>query len=120
MSTQALTSRTREGDHLLPSVNLSIPRPVISVCGPRSSQAYTQPERSARRSSASSRRVTIWRVPRRMAVKIRWASFVDRMRTFVHVGCCIALVGLGRGRTETESVGEEKKGQREKRPSQAK
>jgi hypothetical protein len=33
------TSRTRDGLHRLPSVNLSIPSPVISVWGPRSSHA---------------------------------------------------------------------------------
>jgi hypothetical protein len=61
------TSRTREALQRLPSVKRSIPVPVISVFGLRSSQAYTQPVCRAARSSESSLRVTIRRTPLWMA-----------------------------------------------------
>jgi hypothetical protein len=63
------TSRTREGLQRLPSVKRSIPMPVISVFGLRSSQAYTQPVRRAARSSESSLRETIRSMPLRIRLQ---------------------------------------------------
>lgn len=58
-----LTSRTREGCQCLPSVKRSMPAPVASEAGERSSQMYTQPGRRAARSAASRRRVTMGSMP---------------------------------------------------------
>ena len=53
-----------------------IPSPVTSVCGPRSSQAYTFPERRLALSSESSLRVTIGSISSETAWNIMCASRV--------------------------------------------
>ncbi len=63
--------------------------PVSSAWGPRSSHTYTEPGDIKLRSSVSSLRVTIGRMPVRTAWKMTLASEGDRMRMPVQVARCI-------------------------------
>ena len=65
--------------------------PFASVLGPLSSQTKTSPGMMLRRSSASSRRLTIGSIPCRTAWKIIRASVVVLICTFLMVGYCIIV-----------------------------